>query len=98
MPFAWRLVVLVACAWLAPALAQTSGPVTTTVTVKGSVQQEITLWVDDLKRLPIQPVEDMRTVRDAGAGASSSETVRHYVGCLLRDVLERAKPVEKKRM
>jgi DMSO/TMAO reductase YedYZ molybdopterin-dependent catalytic subunit len=82
----------------AQALAQSQGAVTTSLTVKGSVEREITLSVDDLKRLPIQRMDDVRSVRDAGAGASSSESVRHYVGCLLRDVLERAKPVEKKRM
>jgi len=98
MPSGWRLAVLLACAWLAPAFAQSQGAVTTTLTVKGSVQQEITLSVDDLKRLPVQRMDDVRSVRDTGAGASSGETVRHYVGCLLRDVLERAKPVEKKRM
>src|SRR5215472_7642217 len=98
MPSAWRLAAFLACAWLAPAFAQPQGAVTTALTVKGSVAQEITLSVDDLKRLPVQRMDDVRSIRDAGAGTSSSDTVRHYVGCLLRDVLERAKPVEKKRM
>jgi DMSO/TMAO reductase YedYZ molybdopterin-dependent catalytic subunit len=98
MPRAWRLAALLAYVWLAPALGQSPATVTTALTVKGSVQQEITLSVEDLKRLPVQRMDDVRSVRDAAGGASSHETARHYVGCLLRDVLERAKPVEKKRM
>jgi DMSO/TMAO reductase YedYZ molybdopterin-dependent catalytic subunit len=78
--------------------AQGAGQATTTLTVKGSVEHEITLTVDELKRLPVQRVDDVRSVRDAAEAAPSLETTRHYVGCLLRDVLERAKPVEKKRL
>jgi len=75
-------------------LAQAPG-VTTSLTVKGSVEHEITLTVDDLKRLPVQRIEDVRSLRD---GAANAETVRRYAGCLLRDVLDRANPFEKKRM
>jgi len=82
----------------ASAFAQAPGAVTTSLTVKGSVEREVTLSVDDLKRLPAQRIDDVRSVRDASGAAGASETSRHYVGCLLRDVLERAKPVEKKRM
>jgi DMSO/TMAO reductase YedYZ molybdopterin-dependent catalytic subunit len=78
--------------------AQGAGQVTTTLTVKGSVEREITLTIDDLKHLPVQRVDDVRSMRDAAGAAPSSETTRHYVGCLLRDVLERAKPVERKRL
>ena len=91
-------------AWLLPgflaasALAQAPGAVTTTLTVKGSVEREITLSVDEMKRLQVQRIDDVRSVREASGTAGASESVRHYVGCLLRDVLERAKPVEKKRM
>jgi DMSO/TMAO reductase YedYZ molybdopterin-dependent catalytic subunit len=90
----------VAAAWAlaASVVAQASGAITTTLTVKGSVEREITLSVDDLRHLPVQRIDDVPSVRDAGATGSSSENARHYVGCLLRDVLERAKPVEKKRM
>ena len=80
------------------AFAQAPGAVTTTLTVKGSVEREVTLSVDDLKRLPAQRIDDVRSVREASGTAGSGESVRHYVGCLLRDVLERAKPVERKRM
>jgi DMSO/TMAO reductase YedYZ molybdopterin-dependent catalytic subunit len=72
--------------------------VTAALTVKGSVEREVTLSVDDLKRLPVQRIDDLRSVREAAGTAGSGENVRNYVGCLLRDVLERAKPVEKKRM
>jgi DMSO/TMAO reductase YedYZ molybdopterin-dependent catalytic subunit len=66
------------------ATGQVPGAVTTALTVKGSVEREVTLSIEDLKRLPVQ--------------RPPSESARHYVGCLLRDVLERAKPVEKKRL
>ena len=66
--------------------------------MKGSVEHEVTLSVDDLKQLPVQRIDDVRNVRDASVATEGSEITRHYVGCLLRDVLDRAKPVEKKRM
>ena len=81
-----------------PGWAQVPGPVTTSLTVKGSVERELSLSVEDLKRLPVQRIDDLRSVRDAAGAATSSETTRHYTGCLLRDVLERAKPLEKKRL
>jgi len=83
---------------LSPLSAQPAGNVTTALTVKGSVEHEMTLTVDELKRLPAQRIDDVRSVRDAAGAAPSPETARHYVGCLLRDVLERAKPVERKRL
>ena len=45
----------------------------------------------------MQRLEDVRTVREADTGVAAPETARRYTGCLLRDVLERAKPVEKNR-
>ena len=90
---------LAALSPVGPGWAQVPGPVTTTLTVKGNVERALTLSVEDLKRLPVQRIDDVRSVRDAaGAAATSSETARHYVGCLLRDVLEQAKPLEKKRL
>ena len=82
----------------AAAFAQAPGAVTSSIIVKGSVEHEIALSVDDLKRLPVQRIDDVRTVREASGATATSESARHYVGCLLRDVLEHAKPVEKKRM
>jgi len=93
-----RAALLLACLAWAQAFAQPQGVVTTSLTVKGSVEREITLSVDDLKRLPVQRMDDVRSVRDASGAAPPAESARHYVGCLLRDVLEHAKPVEKRRM
>jgi DMSO/TMAO reductase YedYZ molybdopterin-dependent catalytic subunit len=78
-------------------LAQSSGHATSVLTVKGNVEHEQTLSVDDLKSLPVRRVDDVRSVRDSAAAATDSEVARHYTGCLLRDVLERARPVEKHR-
>ncbi len=80
----------------APVDAQPVAP--DSLVVKGNVERELTLSLADLRRLPVQRVEDVRVVRDAAAPASASETARRYTGCLLRDVLDRAKPVEKQRM
>jgi DMSO/TMAO reductase YedYZ molybdopterin-dependent catalytic subunit len=83
-------------------VAQVTAP--SQLTVKGSVEREVVLSMADLRALPVQRIEDVRSVREAGASgaasnaASGSESVRRYTGCLLRDVLDRAKPVEKKRM
>lgn len=71
--------------------------VTTTLTVKGEVESELTLSVDDLKAISVRHVEDVRSVRDSAATTTAPEVVRHYSGCLLREVLDRAKPVEKYR-
>jgi DMSO/TMAO reductase YedYZ molybdopterin-dependent catalytic subunit len=79
------------------ALAQSSGQVTTTLTVKGSVEREITFSIDELRALPVQQIDDTRSVREASGTSPAAETARHYVGCLLRDALDRARPVEKQR-
>ena len=84
---------LAAALWCNPLHAQ----VAATLTVKGSVERELVLSIDDLKRLSVQRFEDVRTVREAGTGAAAPETARRYTGCLLRDVLDRAKPTEKNR-
>jgi DMSO/TMAO reductase YedYZ molybdopterin-dependent catalytic subunit len=84
---------LAAAVWCLPLHAQ----VAATLTVKGNVERELVLSIDDLRRLPVQRFEDVRTVREASAGAAAPETARRYTGSLLRDVLERAKPVEKNR-
>jgi len=79
------------------ALAQSKGQVTTALTIKGSDEREITLSIEDLRVLPKLHVDETRTVHDPSEPKAPTETTRHYVGCLLRDVLERAKPVEKGR-
>jgi DMSO/TMAO reductase YedYZ molybdopterin-dependent catalytic subunit len=77
--------------------AQVTAP--SQLTVKGSVEREVVLSLADLRALPVQRIEDVRSVREAGTpGAAGGESVRRYTGCLLRDVLDRAKPVEKRRM
>ncbi len=67
------------------------------VIVVGNVANPLSLGVDDLARMPVQVVEDVRQVRLGGAAASGSDQVRRYRGVLLRDVLAAAKPVEKER-
>lgn len=89
-------------AWLTAALvavpAQAQGPGPSTLTVHGNVERQQTLSIDDLKQLPIQRIEDVRVVRPAGSASAVPEVTRSYTGCLLRDVLERAKPVERNRL
>ncbi len=67
---------------------------TRSLRVPGNVERPLTLSLDDLKRLPVQRVEDRRTV---GGPGSATETVRRYTGCLLRDVLDAAGLTEKNR-
>jgi DMSO/TMAO reductase YedYZ molybdopterin-dependent catalytic subunit len=78
--------------WGAP-----DGASTAQLTVKGNVQHELVLSVDDLRQLPIQHLEDVRVVRESGAASAGPEVARRYTGCLMRDVLDRAQPVEKQR-
>ena len=74
--------------------AQAASPITTTITVAGNVAQSLSLTVADLKRYPVHEIEYL-----PGRGTehkSGSEPARRYAGCLLRDVLAAAKPVENK--
>jgi len=73
--------------------AQAAGPVSTTVTVGGSVSQSLALTVADLKRFPAHPIDYMPAQTDLKSGAGPA---RRYTGCLLRDILAAAKPVEGK--
>jgi DMSO/TMAO reductase YedYZ molybdopterin-dependent catalytic subunit len=85
------LLALCCCAGLA---AQATSPTTTTITVAGNVAQSLSLTVADLKRYPAHEVDYV-----PGRGTehkSGSEPARRYTGCLLRDVLSAAKPVENK--
>src|SRR5204862_6577418 len=81
-----------------PALAQTPGPAASALIVKGNVDRELVLSIDELKRLPVQRTEDLRVVREQGATAGAQEMARRYPGCLLRGVLDRANLVGKHRM
>jgi DMSO/TMAO reductase YedYZ molybdopterin-dependent catalytic subunit len=91
-----------AVAWLTAASvavpAQAQGPGPTTLSVRGNVEHVLTLSIDDLKQLPVQRIEDVRVVRPTGSASTVPDVTRRYTGCLLRDVLERAKPVEKNRL
>src|ERR1700681_928395 len=72
--------------------AQTGSQVTTSVTVAGKVAENLALTVADLKRYPAHQVE----VPGSAVEQKAVGPVRRYVGCLLRDVLTAAKPVESK--
>ena len=77
-----------------PAHAQ--APAASSLTVKGTVERELVLSLDELKRLPAQRIEDVRVVREQGT-TGTPEVARRYTGVLLRDVLDRAKLTEKNR-
>jgi DMSO/TMAO reductase YedYZ molybdopterin-dependent catalytic subunit len=91
-------VILLAAPQPLPALAQTPGSGAAALTVKGNVERELVLSMDELKRLPAQRIEDVRVVREQSSTTGAPEIARRYTGCLLRDVLDHAKLVEKNRM
>ena len=94
-----RVGVLVAlCALVAAAnpAAQSVTPPASKLSVGGIVANPLALDVDDLARLPVQTVEDVRQVKVGGA-ASGGDQVRRYRGVLLRDVLAAARPIERER-
>jgi DMSO/TMAO reductase YedYZ molybdopterin-dependent catalytic subunit len=64
---------------------------TTTVTVGGDVGQTLSLTVADLKRDPADQVD--YAVRNPHE--QNATPARHYTGCLLRDVLSAAEPLER---
>jgi DMSO/TMAO reductase YedYZ molybdopterin-dependent catalytic subunit len=76
---------LIASSLWSDALAQPQMPAA--VKISGDVAHPLTLTVEDLRKLPAQRVEDSRGERSGGP--------RHYVGVLLRDVLDRAKLTER---
>ena len=84
--------VALAALGIAVAVAAQAPPATTTLTVSGNVAQPLTLSIDDLKRYPAHRFE--YSLRGGMPGAAASEPARHYTGCLLRDVLNAAKPTE----
>ncbi len=81
----------------APTSAETAAPPARKLAVVGNVANPLALGVEDLARMPVQVVEDVRQVRISGAAASGGEAVRRYRGVLLRDVLAAAKPLERER-
>lgn len=91
------LCLLTVCALAERSWAEAPGPVTNALIVKGNVERELTLSVDDLKRLRVQRVEDVRGAGGPTAAPTAAGDARPYTGCLLRDVLDSAGPVEKHR-
>jgi len=79
----WLVLGLSWIAFVAPSNAQG----TATIRVTGSVEHSLSLGVDDLRRLPATRIEDTRGERGVEP--------RRYTGVLLRDVLDRAKLVER---
>jgi DMSO/TMAO reductase YedYZ molybdopterin-dependent catalytic subunit len=88
------IVLLFALCASAQSAAQASSAVTTSITVGGNVAQAISLTVADLKRYPAHAIEYAPATGSEHKGGV--EPPRHYTGCLLRDVLAAAKPVETK--
>ena len=78
-------------------VAQTGPTSPAQLTVAGSVANPATYSVDDLKRMPVRELEDLRQIRADGAVVGGGERIRRYRGVLLRDVVSAAKPVEKER-
>jgi DMSO/TMAO reductase YedYZ molybdopterin-dependent catalytic subunit len=86
----WRVVFVLVALCLSLGIAAQGS---TSVTVAGNVAQSLTLTVADLKRYPAHQVD--YASRSSGEEKGAAPT-RHYTGCLLRDVLTAAKPVESK--
>jgi len=79
------------------AVAQNTPRQASALVVEGSVENRLSLGVADLRRLPVQQIEDVRQVRVAGAPAADSGATHRYAGVLRRDVIAAAKPVERER-
>jgi len=91
------LLAIVALFAAAGAVAQNAPRLATALIVDGNVESRLALTLADLRRLPVQQVEDVRQVRIAGAPAADGGATRRYAGVLLRDVIAAAKPVERER-
>ena len=91
------LLSLVALLVQTSAVAQSAPRQANALRVEGNVENHLTLTIADLRRLPVQQVEDVRQVRVGGVPAKASAAARRYTGVLVRDVLAAARPVEKER-
>jgi len=90
----WQLMLaLLALCSSAGIAAQPAAPTVTAVTVGGNVSQSLSLTVADLKRYTAHQIDYVPPQTEHKSGG---EPTRHYTGCLLRDVLAAAKPVESK--
>ena len=93
-----RLLLAIVALVVQPSVAAQSAPrQASTLRVEGNVENRLTLTVADLRRLPVQQVEDTRQVRVGVVPANETVATRRYAGVLLRDVLAAAKLVEKER-
>jgi DMSO/TMAO reductase YedYZ molybdopterin-dependent catalytic subunit len=77
---------------LGSAGAQTPSNVSDSIRIDGNVAQSLSMSVADLKRLPSRQFDYV----SPEAEHKGDGKPRHYTGCLLRDVLAAAKPVESK--
>ena len=91
------LVATVALVAQTSVVAQNAPRQATALVVDGNVENRLSLTVADLRRLPVQQIDDVRQVRVGGAAAPDTGVTRRYAGVLLRDVIAAAKPVEKER-
>jgi len=80
-----------AFAFGAAAVAQALPDGKATVRIDGSVDHPVTLGLDDLRRCAQRDVEITPPAARAGEPAPPS---RRYTGCLLRDLVAVAKPIE----
>jgi len=87
------LLALLALCSSAETVAQAAAPITTTVTVGGNVSQPLSLTLADLKGYPAHQIDYVPAQTESKSGTAPA---RRYTGCLLRDVLVGAKPVENK--
>jgi DMSO/TMAO reductase YedYZ molybdopterin-dependent catalytic subunit len=90
-----RWAVLLAMAtvfWAGELAAQTVSPVSSTLTVAGNVELPMSLTVGDLKRYPAHEID---YVPGRGEHKAAPGPTHRYTGCLLREVLAAAKPVER---
>lgn len=82
-----RLALTAAALLAAPAHAQA----TNDIELSGAVSRPMTLSVEDLKRLPVTRIDDVRVIAMNGR---REERTRRYVGVLLCDSLDEAQLVE----
>jgi len=86
------LLLLATLSWAGGLAAQTASPVSSTISVAGNVERPLSLTVADLKRYPAHEID---YVPGRGEHKAAPGPTRRYTGCLLREVLAAAKPVER---
>ena len=95
LPLRWQLATALAAQCLAlGTAAQPSLHPTTTLVISGKVAKTLNLTVDDLRRYPAHQIEEPPL--NGTPQNQATELPRSFTGCVLRDVLAAAKPVESK--